>query len=245
MGTKQKVMESPSSSSGSRRRIPSLSWFRFTSVVIFLVALDSLVCVGLWLGGGTSSYLEHSVKDFSFTHSTFDLAVVAVARGFVLIPCLYYLERYSLLAVSSKSRSRRVSAKKFSRICRAGVFLLPAVSILYIVVKGSFIIHQLSNGNWEHVDADMRMHITYRILCIASLIFSLFEIAIGVASWYFLGRLVRVQQMQLLINAEEGNEEEEEEEGKKKADLKRLILLAKPVSPPLSLSLILLHVNVL
>lgn len=208
----------------------SLSWFRFTSVVIFLVALDSLVCVGLWLGGGTSNYLEHSVRDFSFTHSTFDLAMVAVARGILLIPCLYYLERHSLLAVSSRSRSRRVSAKKFSRICRAGVFLPPAVSILYIVVKGSFIIHQISNGSWEHVDADISMHITYRILCVASLVFPLFEVVIGVASWYFLGRLVRVQQVQLLINAEEGNEEEEgEEEEKKKADLKRLILLAKPV----------------
>lgn len=206
--------------------MPTLPWVRFTSVVIFLVALDSLICVVLWLAGGSSGYLEHSVKEFSFTHSTFDLAVIAVARGIVLVPCLYYLERYSLLTVSARGR-RRNSALKFARICRTGVFVAAAVSIAYMVVKGSFMLHQITSGHWEPI----RMHISYRILCTVALVFPLLEVAVGVASWYFLGRLVHVHQLRLLINAEEG-EEEEEEEGrkKKKVDLKRLFLLAKPVS---------------
>ena len=227
-------MESPSRSSGGRRAPPSLSWFRFTSVVIFLVALDPLICVILWLAGGSSSYLKHSVNAFSFSHSTFDLAVVAVARGLVLVPCFYYLERYSLLAVSARGRRRRNSALRFSRLFRAGVFLVAAVSIVYIIAKGSVILYQITSGGWDSVNAEVRMHVTYRILCIAALVFPLLEVAIGVASWYFLGRLVHVQSLRLLINAEEGEEEEDEDEGegkkKKKVDLRRLILLAKPVS---------------
>lgn len=213
--------------------MPSLPWIRFTSVVIFLCALDSLICLVLWLAGGTSSYLKHSVDDFSFSHSTFDLAVVAVARGLVIIPCLYYLERYSLLAVTSRGKWRHSSALRYSRLCRTGVFIAAAVSIAYVVVKGSFISYQIAQGGWDSVNAEIRMHVTYRILCVIAVVFPVLEIAVGVASWYFLRRLVHVHRVRLLINAEEGEEEDDddEEEGKKKkADLKRLILLAKPVS---------------
>ena len=217
--------------------MPSLPWVRFTSVVIFLAALDSLICVTLWLAGrgGSSDYLEHSVTEFSFSHSTFDLAVVAVARGLILVVCFYYLEHYSLLTISARGRTRRNSALKFSRTCRAAIFLTAAVSIVYVGVKGSFIIDQIVNGSWESVNPDICMSVSYKILCVVALVFPLLEIALGLASWFFLGRLVHVHQMRLLINAEEGETEEEEEEGeggkkKKKADLKRLILLAKPVS---------------
>ena len=214
--------------------MPSLPWIRFTSVVIFLVALDSLICVTLWLAGdgGSSKYLEHSVTEFSISHSTFDLALIAVARGLILVPCFYYLEHYSLLTVLARGRTKRNSALKFSRICRALVFLTAAVSIVYIAVKGSFIIDQIVNSNWDSANPEIRMSISYKILCIVALVFPLLEVAISVASWFFLGRLVHIQQVQLLINAEEGEVEEEEEEGgkKKKVDLKRLVLLAKPVS---------------
>lgn len=219
-------------------RSPGLPWVRFTSVVIFFVALDSLICVALWLGGGNSSYLRHSVNDFSFSHSTFDLAVVAVVRGLLLVLCLYRLERYSLLTVSARGRAKRSSALKFSRIFRAGYFLTVAGSIIYIVIKGSAIIHEIANRSWYSVNADTRMHTTYKALCVVSLVFPLCEAAVGVASWYFLRRQVHVRRVELLINTEEGEEEEEEEgekKKKKKADLKRLFLLAKPVSTQLTI----------
>ena len=211
-----------------------LPWIRYTSVVIFLVALDSLICVALWLGGGSASYLRHSVEDFSFSHSTFDLAVVAVARGLLLVLCLYYLERYSLLAISGRGRARRSSVRKYSRICRAGVFVAAGVSIVYVIVKGCVILSQIANGGWDSVNAEIRMHVTYKILCVFSFVFPLLEVGVGVASWFFLGRLVRMRRLELLINAEDGEEGEEEDEKevkkKKKADFRRLLLLAKPVS---------------
>ena len=82
---------------------------------------------------------------------------------------------------------------------------------------------------------ETRMHVSYKILCVAALVFPILEVVGGVASWYFLGKLVHVERVRLLVNAENGEEEEEEEEEerggrKRKVNLKRLILLAKPVS---------------
>ena len=200
---------------------------------MFLAALDSLICMILWLSGGTSSYLRHSVDDFSFSHSTFDLAVVAVLRGLLLAACLYYLERFSLRAVTARGGKRRSSALRYTRLCRASVFVAAGASIVYLAVKGSVIAHEVASGRWDSVNADVRMHVSYRILCVVALLFPLLEIGVGVASWYFLKRLVHVHGMRLLINAEEGDEEDDEDDEKgmkkKKADLRRLFLLAKPV----------------
>ena len=211
----------------------SLSWARFTNVVIFLVALDPLICLGLWLGGGDAAYLRHSVDDFSFSHSTFDLAVLAVARGLVLVTCLYFLERFSLQSATARGRAKRSSALRYSRLCRAGVFIAAAVSILYLAAKGAVIIHQIVGGGWDSVNVQIRMHVTYKILCVFALVFPVLEIGVGAASWFFVGRTVRLQRLQLLINAEDGEEDDDEEEEKgkkKKADLRRLFLMAKPVS---------------
>ena len=221
------------------RTVPNLPWIRFTTVVIFLVALDSLVCMILWLAGGTSSYLEHSVRDFSFSNSTFDLAALAVGRGLLLFACFYYLERYILLAVFARGRRRKLSSLRISRACRAGIFVVAVVSVLYVAAKGSYIIDRLRKGNWNDAGSETRMHVSYKILCVAALSFPVLEIVGGVASWYFLGKLVHVERVRLLVNAENGEEEEEEETGgrKRKVNLKRLILLAKPVSGLVSLFL--------
>ena len=223
---------------GSRemRALRGLPWARFTTIVIFFVSLDPLVCLGLWLGGGNSAYLRHSVDDFSFSHSTFDLALLAVVRGFSLVSCLYLLERYSLLALTARGQAKRRAALRNTRLCRAVVFATATISILYLIAKGAVILHQISTGSWDSVNTQIRMHVSYRILCVFALVFPLLELGVGVASWFFVGRSVRLRRLQLLINAEDGEEDdddEEDEEGKKKkrkkADLKRLILLAKPV----------------
>ena len=240
-------MEPSSRSASGRSWGRGLPWVRFTNLVIFLVALDPLVCLGLWLGGGNSAYLRHSVDQFSFSHSTFDLALLAVFRGLALVTCLYLLERYSLQAVTVRGRARRSSALRNSHLCRAGVFVSAAVSILYVAVKGAVIIHEISDGGWNSVNPRIRMHVAYKVLCVLALVFPLLEVGVGVASWFFVGRTVRLRRLQLLVNAEEGDEEEEEEEEeegkkkkkkKKKADLKRLFLLAKPVGHTIVFSIL-------
>ena len=97
-----------------RRTMSHLPLIRFISVAMLLVAVDSLVCIGLWLAGGDSLYLEDSVKEFSFTHSTFDLVVIAAVRGLVLFGCFYFLEHNSILSSSVKNESRKSLSERFS-----------------------------------------------------------------------------------------------------------------------------------
>lgn len=205
-----------------------LSVFRFTGVATLLVALDSLACVALWLAGGDTTYLEDSVEDFSFTHSTFDLACIAAVRGVVLIACFYYLEHYSLMQVSVTTRKRQKSSRVLVIFCRFTILLLSSITLIYAVVKGGLILQQIISKNWNNSsNPELNMSMTYKILCIAAIVFPALEFVLGVASWYFLRRMIRVQQLRLIINQQEG--EEEEGKPRRKVDLRRLILLAKPV----------------
>ena len=208
-----------------RRRMSHLPLLRFTSVATLLVALDSLACVALWAAGGDTTYLEDSVEDFSFTHSTFDLACIAAVRGVVLVACFYYLEHHSLMQASVTNERRQKSSRMLSILCLFVIFLISFMSLIYAIVKGGLILHQIVNKNWNvPSNPELNMSITYKILCIVAIVFPALEIVFGASSWYFLRRMIRIQQLRLIINQQDG-----EEKPKKKADLKRLALLAKPV----------------
>lgn len=222
-----KMAEAPDSPT-PRKRMSHLSVFRFTGVATLLVALDSLACVALWLAGGDTTYLEDSVEDFSFTHSTFDLACIAAVRGVVLIACFYYLEHYSLMQVSVTTRKRQKSSRALVIFCRFTILLLSSITLVYAVVKGGLILQQIVSKNWNNSsNPELNMSMTYKILCIAAIVFPALEFVLGIASWYFLRRMIRVQQLRLIINQQEG--EEEEGKPRRKVDLRRLVLLAKPV----------------
>lgn len=210
-----------------RRRMSHLPLLRFTSIATLLVALDSLACVALWVAGGDTTYLEDSVEDFSFTHSTFDLACIAAVRGVVLIACFYYLEHHSLMQVSVTSERRQKSSRMLSILCQFVILLVSFISLIYAVVKGGLILHQIVNKSWNvSSKPELDMSITYKILCIVAIVFPALEIVFGVSSWCFLRHMIRIRQLRLIINQQEG-----EDKPKKKADLKRLTLLAKPVRP--------------
>ena len=223
---KSDMAEAPDSPT-PRKRMSHLPVFRFTGVATLLVALDSLACVALWLAGGDTTYLEDSVEDFSFTHSTFDLACIAAVRGVILIACFYYLEHYTLLQVSVTTAKRRQSSRTLVILCRFSILLTSSITLIYAVVKGGFILQQIVSKNWNSSsNPELDMTVPYKILCIAAVVFPALEFVLGIASWYFLLRMIRVQQLRLIINQQEG---EEEGKPKKKVDLRRLILLAKPV----------------
>ena len=210
------------------RKLSHLPLLRFTSVATLFVALDSLLCVALWLAGGDSAYTEESVTDFSFTHSTFDLACLAVGRGVVLVACLYYLEHYTLLAVSVNSEERQKSNRTLAVVCRGGILLLSAASFAYAIVKGGLVIYQIVNGTWNtDADPEINMHITYKILCVVAVVFPAVEFGLGVASWWFLRRMMRIHRLRMILSGE-GNAEDSSKP-RRKADLRRLAVLAKPV----------------
>ena len=79
------------------------------------------------------------------------------------------------------------------------------------------------------------MHVTYKILCIVAIVFPLVELLLGAASFYYMRRL-RTQQVMLIVNEMEEQEEsavtdaEKSKRSFRAANMKRLLLMAKPVS---------------
>ena len=206
---------------GERRKTLShLPLLRFTAVVTFLVAVDSLVCISLWIAGGDSLYLENNVEHFSITRSTFDLACIAALRGVVIIASYYYLEQFIIMRRSVRSPEKQTKNSSLSIICQGAILVVSAASIVYSIVKGGFLIKMIVK------DQSIEMHITYKVLCIASVVFSLVELFFGIISSWCIRRMVRANGLRLLINLDL----DDEKPVKKKADLMRLALLAKPVS---------------
>lgn len=208
-----------------QKRMSNLPVVRFMSVAAILVALDSLVCIALWLAGGDSLYLEDSVKDFSFTHSTFDLACIAAFRGVLLFVCLYFLENNSLLAASVTERSRKVTTTRLARLCQAVLFLVAGLSFIYAIVKGAFVIRDIVKGDSSTTDPELTMHISYKVLCIVAVVFPGLELVLSVISWWFIQRMIHKRQLRMLINEDDS----EGEKKKPKADIIRIVKLAKPV----------------
>lgn len=200
---------------------------RFTSIATALIGLDSLICIALWLAGGDSLYLEDSVKEFSFAHSTFDLACIAFIRGIILIGCLYYLEKYSIQALSVTSKNAN---KSMAFYCQAGILIVSFVSLVYATVKGILILVQVTDGDWnKDVDPELHMSIPYIILCVIGVLFPALDLGVGVVSWWCVNRMLRVRKIRLIINETE-DAGDSEASPKDNASLRRIFLLAKPVS---------------
>lgn len=215
------------SSVAARQKLSHLPLLRFTSVVIVLVALDCLVCISLWIAGGDSLYMEDSVKDFSFTHSTFDLACISAVRCIVLVGCFYYLEHFSLFKVSIGEHDKQRVGHRAVIFCQVGLFLVTLASFAYSTVKGAFILKSILDGTWNDVEKELYMHMTYKVLCIVSIVFPAIEIVFAAVSSCCLRRMIHVKRLRLLVNLDE---DENQKPVKKKADIKRIFLLAKPVS---------------
>ena len=205
----------------------SLPWIRFTTVATIVVAIDSITCVALWIAGGNSKYLEDSVEDFSLVKSTFDLASLAAVRGVILIALLYLLERAVIRDVSSSTTAKtaRRTGRNYNIVLHVFILVTAFACICYAAVKGGFVIHEWRRGR--------HMHVTYKVLCIAAMVFPLVELLLGAASFYYMRKL-RTQQVMLIINEMEEQEDNVADTETKKsfraANLKRLLLMAKPVS---------------
>lgn len=204
----------------ARRKLAHLPLLRFTSVFTLLIALDSLICLSLWIAGGDSLYLEDNVKDFSFTQSTFDLACIAAVRGVIIIASMYCLEHFCLKKTSIGRSEKQLNSNRLSIFFQAAILVTAGLSLAYSVVKGSLLIKRICNHEV------VKMHITYKILCVLSVAFSIVELLFGIISSWCLQRMIRAKGLRLLVNLDL----DDEKPLKKKADLKRIMLLAKPVS---------------
>ena len=215
-----------------KKKEHSLPWIRFTTVATVIVAIDTVTCVALWIAGGNSKYLEKNVKDFSLVKSTFDLACIAAVRGVLLIALLVLLERAVIRDVSliwslSTATSKRRAASNYNIIIHMFILLTAFACLCYAAVKGGLVIHEWRQGK--------HMHVTYKILCIVAVVFPLVELVVGAASFYYMKKL-RTRQIMLIVNETEVQEQDgmtNEEKSKASfhtANLRRLLLMAQPVS---------------
>ena len=202
-----------------------LPLLRFTSVVTVFIALDCLVCVSLWIAGGDSLYMEDSVMEFSYTLSTFDLACIAFLRCIALVICFYYLEQYILLESSGNYDQQKFCHQVV--VCQVGIFLVSASSVLYGSIKGALVLRSVLQGTWNDADQELRMHLTYKVLSVTSVVFPGVEVFFGIVSSWWIKRMVHVERLRLIVNTEE---DDNGKQVKKKADIMRIFLLAKPVS---------------
>lgn len=195
-----------------------LPFLRYTTFATLLIAIDSLLSISLWIAGGNSKYLEDSVEEFSFYKSTFDLACISALRGIILIGCVYYIEYYTIAAFSTKLKEKQFSSHRFSRFIQFIYFIILFATWIYSVVKGILILLQ---GKETY----NQLHITYKIICFVAVITPLLEIVVGLSGIYFLRRLIHVHKLRLILN-----ETDAEDKSQRKADLMRIIKLARPVS---------------
>ena len=222
-------------SKNRKKKEHSLPWIRFTTVASVIVAIDSVACVALWIGGGNSKYLEKNVRDFSLVKSTFDLACIAAVRGVILIALLYLLERAVIrdVSVSTGAKTRRRAVSNYSILLHVFILLIAFACLCYAAVKGGLVIHEWREGR--------HMHVTYKVLCIVAAVFPLVELVVGAASFYYMRRL-RTWKVMLIVNEIEEQEQNgmtDEEKSKvsfRTATLRRLLLMAQPVSVVLFLS---------
>ena len=193
-----------------------LPLIRYTTLATVFIAIDSLVSIFLWLAGGNTAYLEKGVEHFSLYKSTFDLACIAAIRGLVLIICLYYLEHYSLVGVSTKYEGKQFGSQRLAKVCQTVFLLVSILSLIYAIIKGALL---LVHGT----DVLNELHVTYKVLCVVGVVSPALEIILGLSSFYFMWRLLHVHKLRLILN-------ETETKPRKKADLKRIAKLAIPVS---------------
>ena len=110
------------------------------------------------------------------------------------------------------------SSQRLAGLCQGFFIFLSLVSLVYSLTKGTLILLK---------DSETSLHITYKILCVVGVVSPTLEILIGLTSFYFMRRLIHVSRLRLILDE---NENESGEPKKKKADLKRLVKLARPVS---------------
>ena len=196
---------------------------------LVLVGVDSLSGAILWIAAGNMSYLEENVVGFVFQDTVFDLAVLAVVRGFLLAASLIFLEQWVLRKLPSLMTSGS-SRPKLVTVSLAVVIIVAIVSFGYGIAKGAFVIKF-----WPETSRDM--HIAYKVLCIVSVVLPLVEVVLCGVCWWLLRRIERVLHLQALIINDDATPAEQQTEMKRRfgrAELRRLLGMAQPVSVCLS-----------
>lgn len=190
----------------------SLPTRRFTTMIQAVLLFDLVSSVTLWLCGGNNNYLEDNVKHFTIRDSVFDLAAVAFVKCSLLFFVYPWLERLSMKQIDHPY-DKQLASRKCS--CHLLAIFLSVGSFAYGITKGVLIYEARSEKQHQ-------LHPTYYALVISSVVFSLLE------SVFSLSSFVAMRRLKVLRILHTPNDAESKK--KPKANLGRLMTLAKPVS---------------
>ncbi|XP_076434803.1 uncharacterized protein LOC143274764 [Babylonia areolata] len=165
----------------------TLPFLRYTNVLRAVVIVNGILSIVLWLCGGDTDYFEHNITHFTFTHSVFDIAAVAVVKAVALIVISAILEEAAYKLIDSPYD--RVIERQAVWL-HVAIRLLPFCSLVFSVVKGAMVLYSLIH------DADYQaMSATYNAVCVSFVVLTALELGLGLWSGRAMRRLqvVRVR----------------------------------------------------
>ena len=200
-----------------RRGYYTLPTYRFTTVVQVVLLFELVSSLALWLCGGDSKYMDDSVKHFKIRDSVFDLAAIAFVKSSILFFVYPWLEHFSMKQIDHPY-DKELASRKCS--CHFLAVVLSVGSLAYSTTKAVLIYEVRSEK--KH-----RLHPTYYVLVVSSVVFSLLE------SLFSLSSFVAMRRLKVLRILHTPNDADIADSNKKrKVNLRRLMTLAKPVSSP-------------
>ncbi|XP_007900472.1 ABC transporter B family member 1 [Callorhinchus milii] len=184
-------------------RLPAV---RFIPLINFILFMDGISTIILWILGGRTHYLENDVLHWCFWRSTFDLTAFCTMKTCILIVLYLTMESIALKQIDDLNNT---NLKRKREILHLVSFVISGLWVVYTLAKGITVLVKQSYSE---------MHLTFKIVCISTLVFSLIEFPFCILCNRFLRRL---QILRIVHSIEE------ERTRKSKADLKRLFSLAK------------------
>lgn len=217
-----------------RRHRYTLPTLRYVSLVLAVIFIDGIVSVVLWLVGGNSDYFVDNITHFHLKESVFDLALVSAAKVILHSPLISYLESVTLSQIQDPFNRSLNTMKHILHI----VHILFSLAVLgYSTTKGGLILNA-----YLHEADYVVMHPTYNALVISTVAFTLVELGLFIYSYRAMRRL-KVIRILHLYNDDGQEVDKDGNPVKKKVDIIRLISLAKPEAPMITVATLCLFVS--
>ncbi|KAL8604642.1 hypothetical protein ACOMHN_013422 [Nucella lapillus] len=174
----------------------TLPFFRYVNIFRGVAIVNGLLSIILWLCGGDTEYFEENIVHFKLTHSTFDIAVLALVKVLVLIPFTAALEEaaYKLIDFPfDRGFVRRAT------LLHTALRLIPFSCLAFGIVKGALVLYNIIH------DPDYeKMSATYYAECVSFVVLTAVELVLGLWS----GRAMRgLQSVRILHQYNESGQE--------------------------------------
>ncbi|ESP02536.1 hypothetical protein LOTGIDRAFT_171935 [Lottia gigantea] len=205
----------------------TLPTLRFINIVKIIIFIDGILSIVLWLTGGHTKYFVDNIVHFHLTESVFDLALICSIKSVLYMILYTWLEELTLKFTNCPFDQ---DLKTKTRYAHFGIVFIAIAVLTYTTTKGGLVLNAYLNKKDYRI-----MHPTYNALVISAFVFSFIQIICALYSF------VAMRKLKVLRILHRLNDDGEEVDAdgkpiKKKANILRLIKLAKPEAGIISLA---------